>query len=79
MTINTDPMPNQHETHDEFCILVNTAGQHSLWPSFRGAPPGWTRTGPHGSRHVCLEWIAARWTDIRPRFSAKPELSPGAG
>ena len=54
-------MTNVHETQEEFCVLVNAEGQHSLWPAFREPPGGWTLTGPRGVREVCLEWIEAHW------------------
>lgn len=62
MKTNTESMPNQQEAPEEFCILVNAAGQYSLWPGFRDAPPGWTPTGPRGGRQACLAWIEAHWT-----------------
>ena len=31
---------------DEFVVLVNHEGQHSLWPSALAVPDGWTQTGP---------------------------------
>jgi MbtH protein len=61
-------MDNPFENEDgDFRVLVNGEGQYSLWPSFREAPPGWQVTGPSGSRKICLDWIEASWTDIRPR------------
>ncbi|WP_019201790.1 MbtH family protein [Tsukamurella sp. 1534] len=52
----------------EFLVLVNDEGQHSLWPTFREAPNGWTVTFGEGgrSRTECLEYIENAWTDIRP-------------
>ena len=60
-------MTNVGETQEEHCVLLNAEGQYSLWPAFREAPPGWTLTGPQGGRRICLEWIEAHWTDVRPR------------
>jgi MbtH protein len=51
----------------EYRVLVNAEGQHSLWPTFREIPAGWSAVGSTGSRQACLDWIEARWTDIRPR------------
>ncbi len=61
-------MTNPFEDEDgEYCVLVNHEGQHSLWPTFRDAPAGWTRLGPIGKRQECLDWIERNWTDMRPR------------
>jgi MbtH protein len=49
-----------------YFVLVNHEGQHSLWPSFRAPPDGWTLVGPTAGRRECLDWIEANWTDIRP-------------
>jgi MbtH protein len=50
----------------DFLVLVNHAGQYSLWPSFREPPAGWSVTGPRGARERCLEWIDSNWTDMGP-------------
>ncbi|MET7848701.1 MbtH family protein [Streptomyces avermitilis] len=50
-----------------FLVLVNDEGQHSLWPSFAEVPAGWEVTLPEDSREVCLEYIEANWTDMRPK------------
>lgn len=51
----------------DFLVLVNDEGQHSIWPTFRAIPTGWTAVGPRGGRQVCLDWIETHWTDMRPR------------
>jgi uncharacterized protein YbdZ (MbtH family) len=58
--------PFENET-GAFLVLVNAQGQYSLWPAFRAVPPGWDIIGPNGNRQVCLDWIDAHWTDMRPR------------
>lgn len=59
---------NPFEDEDgEYCVLVNHENQHSLWPTFREVPAGWTKVGPTGKRQECLDWIDANWTDMRPR------------
>lgn len=61
-------MTNPFETEDgEFCVLVNDEGQHSLWPTFKDVPAGWTAVGPRGARQDCLAYIDANWTDMRPK------------
>ena len=51
----------------EFRVLVNAEGQHSLWPQALDIPQGWELTGAAGDRSVCLAWIEANWTDMRPK------------
>lgn len=52
---------------DEFMVLVNGEGQHSIWPSAVQVPAGWTQIGPVGPKAECLAFIEANWTDMRPR------------
>ncbi|MBN9792690.1 MbtH family protein [Pseudonocardia sp. TMWB2A] len=52
-----------------FLVLVNSRGQHSLWPSFAEVPGGWEVRygGPSGTdRRACLDYVDASWQDIRP-------------
>lgn len=51
---------------DEFVVLVNGEGQHSLWPSAKPVPGGWERIGPMGLKAECLAFIEQNWTDMRP-------------
>ena len=60
----TNPFENEN---GEYLVLVNHEGQYSLWPDFREVPAGWTAVGPKGQRQVCLDWIEANWTDMRPK------------
>ena len=60
-------MTNYSLDGDEFIVLVNNENQHSLWPSSQPVPAGWHRIGPQGMKSVCLEFIEANWTDMRPR------------
>ncbi|MFD4029821.1 MbtH family protein [Streptomyces sp. NPDC058637] len=53
-----------------FLVLVNDEGQHSLWPAFAEVPGGWTTVFDENSREACLEFVEARWTDLRPRSLA---------
>ena len=50
-----------------FHVLVNEEGQHSLWPSFREVPAGWTIVHKSASRAACLEFIEQNWSDMRPK------------
>ncbi|HEX8619806.1 MAG TPA: MbtH family protein [Thermoanaerobaculia bacterium] len=64
----TDPFENENA---EYLVLVNDENQYSLWPAFKEIPAGWAATGPKGNRKVCLDWIEANWTDLRPRSLAE--------
>jgi MbtH protein len=50
-----------------FTVLVNAAGQHSLWPRFADVPTGWTVAFGPADRAACLDHVRANWTDLRPR------------
>lgn len=61
-------MTNPFDDEDgDFLVLVNDELQHSLWPSFREVPAGWTAVGPRGKRAECLSYIEEHWTDMRPK------------
>lgn len=61
-------MANPFESDDlTYRVLVNSEGQHSLWPDFRPTPEGWSDVGPTASREICLAWIETHWTDMRPK------------
>lgn len=47
-----------------FLILVNAAGEYSLWPAPLAVPSGWTVTALPGgaSRQACLDHIAGHWS-----------------
>jgi MbtH protein len=51
----------------EYTAVCNAEGQHSLWPTDRAIPAGWTAVGVAGSRSDCLEYIKREWTDLRPK------------
>jgi MbtH protein len=50
-----------------FHVLVNDEGQHSLWPSFKDVPAGWTIVHKSDTRAACLDYIEKNWTDLRPK------------
>ncbi|WP_272933751.1 MbtH family protein [Streptomyces sp. PSAA01] len=60
----TNPFDNADGT---FLVLVNDEGQYSLWPSFADVPAGWETAHPEADRQACLDFIEARWTDMRPK------------
>jgi len=59
----TNPFEDDNGTYH---VLVNSEGQHSLWPSFIEVPEGWTVIRRSDSRAACLEFINEHWTDMRP-------------
>ena len=61
-------MANPFEDENaQYLVLVNDESQHSLWPSLRDIPDGWTEVfGPAG-RDACMEYVRENWTDMRPR------------
>ena len=60
----TNPFEDENATYH---VLVNDDGQHSLWPTFKEVPKGWTIVHQSDSRAACLEYINRNWTDMRPR------------
>lgn len=50
-----------------FCVVVNDEEQYSIWPIDRDRPAGWHDAGRRGTEAECLEYVAAVWTDMRPR------------
>ena len=51
----------------EFLVLRNDEDQHSLWPTFKPVPAGWSQVFGPVSHADATEFIEANWTDIRPR------------
>lgn len=60
----TNPFDNAEGT---FHVVVNTEGQHSLWPTFAQLPDGWEAVFGPDTRDACLRYVQENWTDIRPR------------
>ncbi|MFJ2258818.1 MbtH family protein [Streptomyces sp. NPDC087844] len=58
---------NPFDEEARFIVLVNSEGQHSLWPVFADVPNGWTVACAENTRQVCLEYVERVWTDMRPR------------
>ncbi|WP_202034938.1 MbtH family protein [Streptomyces albus subsp. chlorinus] len=44
-------------------VVINDAGQYSIWPADMDVPAGWHGTGFSGSRAACLTHIDETWTD----------------
>jgi MbtH protein len=60
----TNPFEDENASYH---VLINDEGQHSLWPSFKEVPQGWTVIHESDSRAACLEYINQHWTDMRPK------------
>jgi MbtH protein len=60
----TNPFEDENASYH---VLVNDEGQHSLWPSFKEVPQGWTIALHSDSRAACLAYINEHWTDMRPK------------
>jgi MbtH protein len=60
----TNPFDDDNGT---FHVLINSEGQHSLWPIFVPVPQGWTIVHESDSRAACLAFIEKNWTDMRPK------------
>jgi MbtH protein len=60
----TNPFDNPDGT---FKVLVNSEGQHSLWPDFADVPDGWTPVHGPATRQSCLDYVEQNWTDMRPK------------
>lgn len=48
----------------QFLVLVNEAGQHSLWPTFRAVPDGWRTVHGPDDRASALAYVDEHWPDI---------------
>jgi non-ribosomal peptide synthetase component F len=58
-----DPDPRSAE---DYLVVVNEEGQHSLWPAALTVPAGWRQQGHAMGRQACLSAITAAWPDIVP-------------
>ncbi|MFC9859164.1 MULTISPECIES: MbtH family protein [unclassified Streptomyces] len=61
-------MANPFEDADStYMVLVNSEGQHSLWPASIDVPAGWEIVLPESGRDACLSYVDEQWTDMRPK------------
>ncbi|MFE2031820.1 MbtH family protein [Streptomyces scopuliridis] len=58
------PFENNEAFH---LVLVNTEGQHSVWPTFADVPKGWEVVFGPRRRQECLDFVETNWTDMRPK------------
>ena len=66
-----DPFENEDAG---YFVLVNHAGQHSLWPEVIDVPAGW-QVVSSGTRRECLAYVEANWASITPA-SLSPANTP---
>jgi len=52
-----------------YSVIVNHAGQYSLWPAHDTPLPGWTSVGKTGPRHECLDYIST----LMPAGESQPD------
>jgi len=61
-------MANPFENEDDqYLVLINDEGQHSLWPTAIDVPAGWAIGYGPSKRSSCIEFVNANWTDMRPK------------
>ncbi|MFE3791404.1 MbtH family protein [Streptomyces goshikiensis] len=48
-----------------FLVLVNTIGQHSLWPAHLETPAGWPVALGPARRTECMDFISRRPSPLR--------------
>ncbi len=63
-------MHAENPDRDEgYQVLVNDAGQYSLWRQDQRIPSGWKATDRRGARADCLKYVDEVWADLRPHAS----------
>jgi amino acid adenylation domain-containing protein/thioester reductase-like protein len=61
------------QSRDDFVVVRNNLGQHSLWPAARPVPPGWRTRSRAMPLDECLAAVEGAWPVITP------DSGPGAG
>jgi MbtH protein len=56
-------------------VVVNQAGQYSIWSIRKPVPEGWAVAGKQGTKESCLEFISEVWTDTCPPLPASMPCS----
>jgi MbtH protein len=58
-------MPNPFDDErGSYFVILNTAGQHSIWPDFLTVPKGWRPIHGPVDRSSSIAFIDANWTDL---------------
>jgi amino acid adenylation domain-containing protein/thioester reductase-like protein len=61
------------QSRDDFVVVRNNLGQHSVWPAALRLPPGWQRRSQAMPLGECVAAVEGSW----PRIT--PDSVPGAG
>jgi MbtH protein len=62
------------ESPTAYLVLVNDEEQHSLWPTMKEIPRGWSSVHGPASKDECLEYVEREWKDITP-LSVRKQLA----
>ncbi|KSW23742.1 MbtH family protein [Cellulomonas sp. B6] len=71
--MSTNPFDDEDGT---FHVLVNDAGQYSLWPDFAAVPAGWRQELTSVPHAQAVAHVEERWTSLAPRGLAAPGPTP---
>jgi amino acid adenylation domain-containing protein/thioester reductase-like protein len=63
---------------DDFTVVVNDLGQHSLWRAGIGVPPGWRRRSAAMTENECLAAIERSWRDLAPASAGTWDAAHGS-
>jgi MbtH protein len=67
-SIMEEAVSNPFESGDgSYIVLVNTEGQHSLWPAWINVPTGWSVAHGADNRQACIDYVSSNWIDMRPK------------
>ncbi|RQR70576.1 MULTISPECIES: MbtH family NRPS accessory protein [unclassified Burkholderia] len=47
------------DDREQFRVVVNAAGEHSIWSIRHPLPEGWVTTGFEGGQAICCQYIAS--------------------
>ena len=60
----TNPFEDENGS---YLVLINDAGQYSLWPEYIEVPDGWSTTHGPETRQACLDYVHLNCPDLRSR------------
>ncbi len=50
----------------QFFVLINAAGDYSLWPEFAKVPEAWQVVFGLAGRQQCLDYVETHWLNLHP-------------
>jgi MbtH protein len=53
--------------HENYFVLINSEGQHSLWPARIPIPEGWRPVREAADRADALSYVETHWDNLAPR------------